>query len=460
MNSISIPILLMSTIALYVGCYHLVLYILKRDNNENLLFAFACFSVSVYDIMCAGLYHFNSNSLHLFWQKGQFFCMASIGLFLFLFTYRLIEKKYDWIVKTYSILSALLILSGIIFNNHLFNFADPIIRTIHFIKFSTTFYEARPDILMNILFIILLIGLGFTFYLFINALIKKGRKNLLPMIIGFSIFYVSAIMDILTALNIISFVYTGEYSFILIILMMDYTLLRRFVTAFSETKNMNILLEEKVTARTLKIQTLADELCLKNSQLEEKNQLLAELAERDSLTKLLNHMAFQKRLAEIFNLCRRHLFPVSILMMDIDHFKNINDNYGHLVGDHVIRSVAEILISSSRNYDVKARYQNEAAPTLRNYDVAGRYGGDEFVIILTYCDKKEASIVAERISQRIKNIIVEESLDIHITTSMGVIVLENPSLCDQEKKLIQKADRALYTAKNNGRNQIVIEVYS
>jgi PleD family two-component response regulator len=260
--------------------------------------------------------------------------------------------------------------------------------------------------------------------------------------------------------SVIRFIYTSEYSFIFLIFMMDFTFQKRFVHLFHEVKSMNVDLEDRVKARTDDINGLLIELSVVNRELENKNEALQELSEHDSLTKLLNHGAFHGRLAEMFNAAQRQHFPLAVLMIDIDHFKEINDQYGHPFGDRIIKKVAEELLGSSRNYDVKARYSQEkketTAPSIRKYDVAGRYGGDEFAVLLPYCSEIETKIIAERIRKHIKNIKLEDTPDLLISASMGGVLFDQKMACNDEGELIHQADQALYQAKKSGRDQVVI----
>jgi PleD family two-component response regulator len=223
-------------------------------------------------------------------------------------------------------------------------------------------------------------------------------------------------------------------------------------------------LEDRVKTRTTDINKLLDELSLANKELDEKNKVLQELSEHDSLTKLLNYGAFHRRMAEMFNLAKRQHFPLALVMIDIDHFKQINDQYGHPLGDGIIKKVADVLLSSSRNYDVKARYgetQKEMpAAQIRKYDMAGRYGGDEFAVILPYCSEKETKIIAERICKHINHIELKEIPDLRISASMGAAVFDQRVICADESILIHQADQALYQAKKSGRNQVVIKRFA
>ena len=137
------------------------------------------------------------------------------------------------------------------------------------------------------------------------------------------------------------------------------------------------------------------------------------------------------------NRARRNKKPFSIVMADLDHFKQVNDNYGHQAGDAVLREVAERMNLS-----------------LRSYDAVGRYGGEEFLLIFPECNKNDAMIIAEKVRLAINTkpiTIPKEKL--HVTASFGVTTI-NPAEENDISAIITIADRALYAAKANGRNRL------
>ena len=167
--------------------------------------------------------------------------------------------------------------------------------------------------------------------------------------------------------------------------------------------------------------------------IEEQNDILKKIAVRDSMTLLLNHENLLKKLAEEIERSRRIKYTLSIMMMDIDNFKNINDRYGHLAGDKVIIKVAQILTG-----------------ICRSTDIIGRYGGEEYLVIIPDTGLKDAVILAERIRQKIQS--TEFTEGIHITVSGGISEYRGESVED----LIKSADMKLYRAKSNGRNRFDI----
>jgi diguanylate cyclase (GGDEF)-like protein len=166
-------------------------------------------------------------------------------------------------------------------------------------------------------------------------------------------------------------------------------------------------------------------------ELEKKNTDLADLANRDSLSKLYNNAYIyhylEKKLNEI-----EISDPLAVLMMDIDNFKSINDSYGHLFGDLVIKSIAEELRSATEVYDV-----------------LGRYGGEEFVVILNKSDIERSIYIAEVIRTNIENLRFEYPAK--VTISIGISFYNGGTA----KELIKSADDQLYRAKALGKNRVV-----
>lgn len=172
--------------------------------------------------------------------------------------------------------------------------------------------------------------------------------------------------------------------------------------------------------------------------LERANEQLAKLSMTDRLTGLLNRGTWENLVDAEYERFRRYGQATSLVMFDIDHFKRVNDTYGHLAGDEVIRHTAQV----TRN-------------NIRQSDSAGRYGGEEFGIILPETDAESARVICGRIREAIENSTVSTTAgDIRYTVSMGIAQLtETP---ENYMQWMQKADEALYKAKESGRNKVVI----
>ena len=190
---------------------------------------------------------------------------------------------------------------------------------------------------------------------------------------------------------------------------------------------------EELVARVkihLKIKHLQDDL-------KRTNELLLELSNTDHLTGLFNRRYLMEALEKEFQRNLRKGGNLSLILLDIDHFKKVNDTYGHLQGDVVLNKVA-------------LQLQKE----LRSYDIAARYGGEEFVALLPDATLKEALFVAERVRQTVQQTKFNGVLaSLAITVSMGIATLPTPEGTTVDN-FIKMADDALYRAKANGRNRV------
>lgn len=163
---------------------------------------------------------------------------------------------------------------------------------------------------------------------------------------------------------------------------------------------------------------------------------LGEASNRDGLTSLFNRRYLEQSLIKEFDRYKRYGSALSIVMLDLDHFKIINDQYGHLAGDEVLRRTADILTCG-----------------VREADTAGRYGGEEFVLILPQTNLEGAVRLAERLRVNVEaEEIVCNGATIHVTISLGVTQMRDAILTHEE--LMQEADTCLYESKKQGRNRV------
>ena len=163
---------------------------------------------------------------------------------------------------------------------------------------------------------------------------------------------------------------------------------------------------------------------------------MSNLAATDSLTGLKNRRFFTQELMRELDKCNRYAQETSLALLDLDHFKEVNDQYGHLAGDLILKEISKIL-------------QN-----LRKADLAARLGGEEFVILMPHTGLDKAAIMAERVRAEIedKNFKLENGKVIHCTISIGLtsIFQDDTSIED----ILRRADQALYMSKNSGRNRV------
>ena len=166
---------------------------------------------------------------------------------------------------------------------------------------------------------------------------------------------------------------------------------------------------------------------------------IQELATVDSLTGIYNRRYFFEQAGKELERKNRERYPVSLLMMDVDHFKNINDSYGHMVGDMMLKQIAQI---SARN--------------IRQYDIIGRYGGEEFVILMPSTELDSATSIAQRVCKKIKESYIDYNGEkVKVTVSIGLTCTDHDNQKASLDLLLMQADKAMYAAKADGRNQVV-----
>jgi diguanylate cyclase (GGDEF)-like protein len=195
--------------------------------------------------------------------------------------------------------------------------------------------------------------------------------------------------------------------------------------------------ELSTLARTLN--TMLSSIQKTKSELMQAQESLRFHAEHDALTGVLNRRAIRDVLRKELARCRREKNTLGVILGDVDHFKKINDRYGHAAGDAVLVGVVQRMQS-----------------VLRSYDALGRYGGEEFLIIAPNCDLA----MAQRLAERVRSIIADEAMDLghasaNVTLSMGVTLGTAES---DPEFLVAQADTAMYNAKRNGRNRLEVEL--
>jgi diguanylate cyclase (GGDEF)-like protein len=188
--------------------------------------------------------------------------------------------------------------------------------------------------------------------------------------------------------------------------------------------------------------TIQFRLAQQTQELEKAQEELKLLASTDPMTKLYNRRYFMQVSESLLSLAKREDRPISLMMLDIDKFKNINDTYGHKIGDEVIIKLSELLQEKSRKSDIVCRW-----------------GGEEFVILLPNTEIEGATIIAEKIREVVDSLALPvKEKEIHFSVSIGVSQFKNNSEINLEAT-INRADEALYEAKNSGRNRVCIAEY-
>lgn len=180
------------------------------------------------------------------------------------------------------------------------------------------------------------------------------------------------------------------------------------------------------------------DIAVNQEDLTKANGHLAYLSQTDGLTELFNRGFWEEEFQREHKRCIRSQNPSSLVMLDIDHFKNINDTYGHQIGDEVIRTLSSII-----------------RQTARETDICGRYGGEEFAILLVDTNATEATNFTERLRKQVDALVVKiDGHEIKFTISSGIA--ECSHNFKKHSQWIEAADKALYHAKENGRNRTTV----
>ncbi len=207
-------------------------------------------------------------------------------------------------------------------------------------------------------------------------------------------------------------------------------------------KEVNAILEqakETLLISALRVEQEAVQVRQSATRLEEKHRVLSEESRRDKLTRLFNRDCFDLYLEEQVEAVRAIQKPLSLLFCDVDHFKKVNDKFGHQAGDQVLIAVARVL-----------------SERLRQKDLPVRFGGEEFVLVLPETDEAGACTVAERLRKRIEESSVESATGVmRVTISIGCATLSPGAGQLTGAELVQAADEALYAAKRAGRNRVL-----
>jgi len=205
--------------------------------------------------------------------------------------------------------------------------------------------------------------------------------------------------------------------------------------------NINTIVEEKnkLVEELLESRKLLEHYSTNlEDMVEQRTEILKWLAITDPLTGLYNRRYFMEQLEQEFKRSRRYERDLSLLMLDIDYFKRVNDTYGHQVGDLVLRKISSIIEGQ-----------------LRDADLAFRFGGEEFMVILPETSTRDASNVAERMRTEIMHSYYHhEDAEFNVTVSIGIISMQG-NMIETVDSFLKKVDDNLYIAKNRGRNKIV-----
>jgi diguanylate cyclase (GGDEF)-like protein len=278
----------------------------------------------------------------------------------------------------------------------------------------------------------------YTMWLVVNSMIIKSFRSTL-MIVSFFVLFGGVVNDVFAALSSAYNLYISEYTLFLFLFAQTQYHSLRFVSALDMAEHLTNNLQQEVAHKT-------NELSIRNRELEDKADYLKvqhdrikELSETDHLTGLYNRQMFDKYFELKFTEAIQQTENLSLVMLDVDNFKEINDSYGHQVGDKCLKAMAEYLRQTN----------------LRKNDFVARFGGEEVVIVLTNTDIQGAAEISQRICDGLGNIKLGAELgSIVLTASFGVAELVY-NQASNTTQLLKLADDALYQAKEQGKNQVV-----
>jgi diguanylate cyclase (GGDEF)-like protein len=286
------------------------------------------------------------------------------------------------------------------------------------------------------------------YVLLIKNFIIKSNEEARIMFMAISMIILASIHDALQTRGIIDTPLLVPFIFAIFLYSVTMFILHRHTQVYKEIEIHSNELEETVKQRTLELdsqlksmQELSDVLLEARAELNEKNKALTEVAEIDYLTGIYNHRKFKAELTSLWNASIRSKKELSILMIDIDFFKQYNDTYGHQAGDDCLQKVAKVLTNTMQ----------------RPPDFVARYGGEEFSVVLFETDKEGAKKVASKLVENIQAAKIEHngskvSQFLSISIGIATVVPDKSSHFDE---MIHQADLALYEAKEGGHNRFV-----
>ena len=405
-------------VGMMVVLQNLIFFIQRPKEKTLLLFSVFAFIVSFRTILSSDyFYYFINNPLYFEWiTKLEYIFIIWPGVAgLHFFAAILPTKNSAKVVKfSYLILFITIVISMVI--------------PVHQMVIEVLFYQVTLVILA-----------GYVIRLLVLGVIAK-TENALLLLVSITPLSLAIINDIVATQLSYYNVFIAEYALFLFIFIQTQMQASRFVTALDTAEHLTDNLQREVAAKT-------NELSDRNIQLQEKAKYhefqhdeIKLQSGTDHLTGLYNRQTLDSYSAAAFEMALKNNQNLSLMMIDLDNFKRINDQYGHLVGDECLKATAEFLLSIP----------------LRKDDLIARYGGEEMVIVLIDSPIKRAQKIGQDICDGlVGNIVKGEDYDIMLTASIGIA-----ERCYHEtnsvQTLLQLADTALYKAKSNGKNRVEI----
>ncbi len=399
MQKVAIELFLLGSI-LIMAIYHVILYFLRAREVAPFFFGFLCIVVGL-RIPLSGeklVYEVFPSITWVVATKIEYLNLVLIIPFVAMFFYRLYREYMSaTFIKCINGVSIVLFIFILFTRAKLYTF---------------TAYPIEASLVILGLYLI---------YILVRAIIHK-QKEAMIVLVGMLFFFLFGLNDILYNNLIINTGYLAPVGLFLMLFSQAVLLSLRFTRAMETTEILSHDLEKQVQDRT--------------RELSSEREKLEKMAREDSLTGLYNRRYVMEILGNEIKRYKRHGISFSLLMIDLDHFKEVNDTWGHPAGDRVLHSVGDALITG-----------------LRSTDMVGRVGGEEFMVILPYTNGNCAMIVAEKIRNDMRKLVFSEGDENYsITASIGVANVEANDT--DSASIIFRADKALYRAKEKGRDRV------
>lgn len=266
-----------------------------------------------------------------------------------------------------------------------------------------------------------------------------GSPRAYWFLLSFLPLVLAVINDVYAARTVGYSLYIAEYALFVFLLTQTLVFSARYVRSLDMAEHLTENLQIEVDPKTAELQARNQELHDKAIALEQQHEKIKLISQVDHLTGLFNRQTLDKHMRHVHEYAITHRSPLSVILMDLDHFKSINDQYGHSVGDECLIFVASHLRGMH----------------LRNTDLIARFGGEEIIIVLPGSSLEVATTIAQRLCTSLPEYpVLGEHPDIHLTASFGVAELHKHQ-ADSPEMLIDFADQALYQAKAKGRHCVV-----
>lgn len=420
-----------------IGVYHLILFFFRKKNKAPLYFGSFCVLVAVRTLLIGEgffiylLPGFNWEIAHKIQTLTFYLGVPCIVIF---FRSAFPQYFHLWIVRMAQYVGAAFGLVVLLSPARVFTVINPlyqiwtvilIIYIIHaFMKITVRREKDRWPIVIGAL-ALLLTSLNDIVYL--SIFMKDYGPPLLKIIFG---------TDTLSSVGQLIFAVANS----LLLAKRFSSSLEHEEVVTAELATINSYLDKLVLQRTHALTESNKKIEYQKLELERINQDLQQLSLKDSLTGIWNRRKYDETVSLEWNRCLRHKAPVALILLDVDHFKNFNDAYGHMAGDECLVKIGETI-------------QNSLS---RSTDMVARYGGEEFAVLLSETRKEKAISIAGMLREKIEALHIphrESAVSNYVTVSIGVAYTV-PNMNSSYEDLFKAADKALYQAKTAGRNQV------